>query len=56
MTTKKKLKSAVSAHKTETQKALQLLYDNVNKGQKKQLIKRQEIRDLFDRYGVEYEV
>lgn len=55
MTTKTKLTQAVEAHKAETKEALQLLYDNVNKGQRKQLVKRAEIKALFDRYGVEYE-
>lgn len=40
--------------KNETKEALQLLYDNINKGQRKQLIKREEIKKLFDKYDVEY--
>lgn len=55
MITKQKLKKAVSANKTETKDALQLLYDNINKGQQKQIVKREEIKKLFDLYGVEYE-
>lgn len=55
MTTKSKLKTAVSKAKNETKDALQLLYDSINKGQRKQLVKRAEIKALFDRYGVEYE-
>ena len=55
MTTKAKLDAAVAKCKTDTKDALQLLYDNVNKGQRKQLVKRAEIKALFDRYGVEYE-
>ena len=51
---KNKLTEAVTAHKTETKDALQLLYDNINKGQQKQIVKREEIKKLFDRYGVEY--
>lgn len=51
---KSKLTEAVTAHKTETREALQLLFDNINKGQRKQLVKREEIKKLFDRYGVEY--
>ena len=52
---KNKLTAAVQTCKTETGEALQLLYDNVNKGQQKQLVKRAEIQTLFDRYGVDYE-
>ena len=51
---KAKLTEAVTAHKTETKDALQLLFDNINKGQQKQLVKREEIKKLFERYGVEY--
>ena len=51
---KAKLTEAVTAHKTETKEALQLLFDNINKGQQKQIVKREEIKKLFDRYGVEY--
>ena len=56
MTTKTKLDLAVSKHKTETRDTLQLLFDNINKGQRKQLVKRDEIKALFDLYGVEYDV
>lgn len=55
MTTKRKLEEATKSFKTQTRDALQLLYDNVNKGQRKQLVKREEIKNLFDKYGVEYE-
>ena len=51
---KAKLTEAVTAHKTETKEALQMLFDNINKGQQKQLVKREEIKKLFDRYGVSY--
>ena len=52
---KSKLNEAVTSHKTETKDALQVLYDNINKGQKKQIVKREEIKKLFDRYGVQYD-
>lgn len=55
MISKSGLERAVEAHKRLTREALQLLYDNVNKGQRKQLIKKAEIKVLFDRYGVEYD-
>lgn len=45
----------VAAIKTETQSALQTLYDSINKGQRKQLVKDETIKALFDRYGVIYE-
>ena len=37
-----------------TKEALQTLFDNINKGQRKQLVKKEIIKELFDRYGVDY--
>ena len=37
-----------------TKNALQTMYDALNRGQQKQIIKNQEVKVLFDRYGVEY--
>lgn len=51
---KKILNDRVAEVKNATQTALQTLFDNINKGQQKQLVKKQEIKELFDRYGVEY--
>lgn len=52
---KSKLTEAVTAQKIETRDALQLLFDHVNKGQRKQLIKKEEILHLFKTYGVNYD-
>lgn len=52
---KNELRTATKNFKNETKEALQLLYDNINKGQRKQIVKREEIKKLFDKYGVEYE-
>lgn len=38
-----------------TRDSLQLLWDKVNKGQKKQILKNEQIKAMFDRYGVDYE-
>lgn len=51
---KTKLQAEVQAVKTETKSALQTMYDALNQGQKKQIVKNDEVRALFDRYGVEY--
>lgn len=32
-----------------------LLYDYLNKGQRKKIVNTAEVKALFDRYGVEYE-
>ena len=47
------LETAVDAAVTETHAALQTLWDSINHGQQKQLVKRSEIRALLDRYGVD---
>ena len=45
----------VNAVKVETKTALQTVYDELNNGQRKKLLKNAEIKALFDRYGVAYE-
>lgn len=52
---KRKLDTAITNRKNTTKDALQLLWDNVNKGQKKQILKNKEIKDMFDLYDVNYE-
>lgn len=44
----------VAAVKTETQAALQLVFDSLNQGQQNKLLKEEAIVKLFDRYGVNY--
>ena len=39
----------------ETQSALQTMYNALNRGQQKQIIKNEEVKKLFDRYEVLYE-
>ena len=51
---KKDLLEKVAKVKTETKDALQMVYDSLNKGQQKKLLKEEAIKSLFDRYGVEY--
>lgn len=51
---KSELISAVQSVKTETRNALQTMYDALNPGQKKQIVKDDAVKSLFDRYGVEY--
>lgn len=52
--TKQELNSAVALAKTETKDALQLVYDSLNQGQQKKIVKEEAVKELFDRYGVEY--
>ena len=46
------LNEAVAACKAETKEALQTVYDELNNGQQKKLLKNEAIKALFERYGV----
>lgn len=50
---KNKLKEAVKETKQGTKEALQTVYDSLNNGQKKQIVKVQKVKELFELYGVE---
>ena len=49
------LTQAVKKAKEQTRQALQTVYNTLNQGQKKKLVKDKGVRALFDLYGVEYE-
>lgn len=51
---KLELFEVVQTVKTETRNALQTMYDALNAGQQKKIVKDEKIKALFDRYGVEY--
>ena len=51
---KQELKDKVIAVKSETQTALQTVFDALNQGQQKKILKNQNVKALFDRYGVVY--
>lgn len=53
--TREELMIAVEAAKTSTRDALQTVYNALNKGQQKQIIKEEAVKALFDLYEVEYE-
>ncbi len=48
------LKVAVQACKDNTREALQLVYDTLNQGQQKKIIKDENVKALFDLYEVDY--
>ena len=52
---KDKLTAAVSEAKTDTKTALQTVYDSLNQGQQKKILKDEKVRALFELYGVETE-
>lgn len=51
---KTELTTAVEAAKAETKEALQTVYDALNQGQQKKIVKEEKVKALFDLYGVEY--
>lgn len=51
---KRTLDQAVQKAKTDTKDALQTVYDALNQGQQKQIVKDEKVKALFDLYGVEY--
>lgn len=53
--TREQLFEAVAAAKTEMKNALQTVYDALNHGQQKQIVKNEEVKKIFDLYGVEYQ-
>lgn len=52
--TRNELMAAVEAAKTDTKNALQTVYNELNHGQQKKIVKEEAVKALFDLYGVEY--
>ena len=53
--TKKELFNKTDAVIKDTKAALQTMYDALNQGQQKKIVKNEAVKALFDRYGVEYD-
>lgn len=51
---KRELKIKTEQIILDTKNALQTVYDALNRGQQKQIIKNEKVKELFDRYGVNY--
>ncbi len=51
--TKQELREKTTAALVETRTALQTVYDALNQGQQKKLLKDETVAALFERYGVE---
>lgn len=49
------LKERVISYNKEVKAALQAIYNDLNHGQRKKLLRNPTIRALFERYGVEIE-
>ena len=52
--TKNQLKNKTNAVIDETKNALQTMYNALNQGQQKKIVKDEKVKVLFDRYGVIY--
>ena len=50
---KNTLNEAVKACKEETKNALQTVYNELNNGQQKKILKSEKVKEIFDRFGVE---
>ena len=49
---KHELEQKTNAVINETRTALQTMYDALNQGQQKQIVKNEAVAQLFERYGV----
>lgn len=52
--TKEELTAAVEVAKEKTKTALQTVYDALNQGQRKKIVKDEAVKAIFDLYGVVY--
>lgn len=52
---KSELNQRMTDYKQITHDALQLIWDNTNKGQRNKMLKNEEIKALLNRYEVIYE-
>lgn len=52
--TKQELEVKTEVAVTATREALQTVYEALNQGQQKKIIKDEKVKALFDLYGVEY--
>lgn len=53
--TKTELNEKTQAVISETKEAIQTVFDALNQGQQKKILKNEKVKTLFDRHGVEYE-
>ena len=47
------LRDSVIAYNTEIKSALQAVYNDLNQGQRKKLLRNPVIRAMFERYGID---
>lgn len=54
MIDRKTLQANAQKTKKQHKNALQIVYDSLNQGQQKKIVKNEEVKKIFDLYGVEY--
>ena len=54
MIDKKTLQANAQKVKNRHKNALQIVYDSLNQGQQKKIVKNEEVKKIFDLYGVNY--
>ena len=54
MIDREKLKQNAEKAKDQTKNALQTVFDALNQGQRKKIIKNDAVKKIFDLYGVKY--
>ena len=54
MIKKEKLRKNVEAKESQFTNVLQKIVDELNQGQRKKLVKNEDIKEIFDFYGVKY--
>ena len=52
MISRKELRENVDKTKSNTKSALQLIFDSLNQGQQKKLVKDEDVYQLLKRYGI----
>lgn len=53
--TKEELETKTENVISETKNAIETIYNALNRGQRKQIVKNEQVKILFDRYGILYE-
>lgn len=51
--TKQELAAMVAAYKTQTREAVETILGELNKGQRKKILRNEAVQTLCERYGVE---
>lgn len=52
--TKEELETKTDNVISETKNAIEIMYNALNQGQKKQIIKNEQVKKLFDQYKIAY--